>query len=279
MKAFISSDMEGLPYTVSNEHMYPGQKLYDETRAIMTDCVLSVIEGLKAGGVDKIVVADSHGPMVNVLPGRMPEGVELLRGSPRSHSMVAGSEGCDFAIFVGYHAKPDTPMATFDHTINSAVIRRLTINGTEMSEFLLNSAYLGEVGIPVVMVAGDRALLDGDVSAHAPWAERVQLKQSLGRYSAISPSMVEVSRLLKEGTRRALGTFREGRAKLLRLETPAEVAISFQSSAFADVAADLPGSQRVGGSEVRFTTPSLGTGLNVIKLLVFAASGVKATTE
>ncbi len=279
MKAFISSDMEGLPFTVSNEHMYPGQKLYDETRAIMTDCVLSVVEELKAAGVERIVVADSHGPMVNVLPGRIPEGVELLRGTPRSHSMVAGSDGCDFAMFVGYHAKPDTAMATFDHTINSAVIRKLVIGGTDMSEFLLNSAYLGEVGIPVVMVAGDKTLLDGDVATHAPWAVRVQLKESLGRYSALSPSMGEVNSLLKAGTRRAVAVYSEGRANLFRIKTPAEVELTFQSSAFADVAADLPGAARVGGTGVRFTIPSMDAGLNTVKLLVFAAAGVKAATE
>jgi D-amino peptidase len=279
MKAFISSDMEGLPFTVSNEHMYPGQKLYDETRSIMTNCVLSVVDELKSAGLERIVVADSHGPMVNVLPERMPRGVDLLRGTPRSHSMVAGSGGCDFAIFLGYHAKPDTAMATFDHTINSGVIRKLVIGGTDMSEFLLNAAYLGEVGVPVVMVAGDKVLLEGDVASRAPWAVRVQMKESLGRYSALSPSMEEIDSALRDGTRKALAVYREGRASLFRIETPAEVELTFQSSAFADVASDLPGATRVGGTGMRFTIPSIDAGLNTIKLLVFAAAGVKAGTE
>jgi D-amino peptidase len=279
VKAFISSDMEGLPYTVSHEHNYPGQKLYDETRIIMTDCVVAVVEELKAAGVKRVVVADSHGPMVNLLPGRMPEGVDIVRGTPRSHSMVAGSAGCDFAIFIGYHAKPDTPMATYDHTISSAILRKLAVNGTEMSEFLLNSAYLGEMGIPVVMVAGDKALLEGDVSAHAPWAVRIQLKESLGRHAAVSPSMSEVSGLLKDGTKRAVTAFKKHQAKLFNVKTPAEVELTFQSSAYADVAADLPGASRVGGTGVRFVTPTMAEGLNTIKLLVFAAAGVKAATE
>lgn len=279
MKAFISSDMEGLPYTVSNEHNHPGQKLYDETRTIMTDCVVAVVEELKAAGVKKVVVADGHGPMVNLLPGRMPEGVDIIRGAPRSHSMVAGSSGCDFAIFVGYHAKPDTPMATFDHTISSAVLRRLAINGIEMSEFLLNSAYLAEAGIPVVMVAGDKALLDGDVATHAPWTTRVQLKEGLGRHSAVSPSMTEVTELLKSGTRKAVASFKKRQTGLFSLKTPAEVELTFQSSAFADVAADLPGAKRVGGTGVSFAIPSIAEGLNTIKLLVFAAAGVKAATD
>jgi D-amino peptidase len=279
VKAFISADMEGLPYTVSNEHNHPGQKLYDETRTIMTDCVLAVVEELKAAGVKRTVVADGHGPMVNLLPGRMPEGVDIVRGTPRSHSMVAGSAGCDFAIFVGYHAKPDTQNATFDHTISSAVLRKVVINGMEMSEFLLNSGYLGEAGIPVVMVAGDKALLDGDVAVNAPWVTRVQLKESLGRYSAVSPSMTEVFAMLKSGTRKGVAAFRKHQVQTFSLKMPAEVELTFQSSALADVTADLPGAKRVGGQGVSFVVPSMAEGLNTIKLLVFAAFGVRAATD
>jgi D-amino peptidase len=158
-------------------------------------------------------------------------------------------------------------------------LRKLVINRVEMSEFLLNSAYLGEVGIPVAMVAGDKALLEGDVSTHAPWAARVQLKESLGRHSAISPSMTEVSALLRSGTRKAVLAYKKQHVKLFKLKTPAEVEMVFQSSAFADVAADLPGARRVRGSGVRFVTPTIGDGLNTIKLLVFAAAGVKAATD
>jgi D-amino peptidase len=279
VKAFISCDMEGLPFTVSNEHGGPGKMLYDETRTIMTECMLSVVEELNAAGVKQIVVADAHGPMVNLLPGRMPKGVSLVRGTPRSHSMVAGASGCDFAIFIGSHAKPDTAMATFDHTISSSALRKVKVNGIEMSEFLLNAAYLGEEGVPVVMVAGDKTLLDDDVSESAPWAVGVQLKESLGRYSAISPSMVEIDEQLKEGTKKALLEFKNHRTKLFRLKTPAQVELMFQSSAFADIAGDLPGAKRLDGSRIRFTSPTIGDVLNTIKLLVFASIGVRSATE
>ena len=73
--------------------------------------------------------------------------------------------------------------------------------------------------------------------------------------------------------------FKKHQVKLFKLKTPAEVELTFQSSTFADVAADLPGATRVRGSGVRFVTPTIGDGLNTIKLLVFAAAGVKASTD
>src|SRR5271169_4368410 len=105
--------MEGLPHVVSYEHMTYGRALYDEARRIMTDCVVAVVDELKKSGVTKVIVADSHGPMVSLIPERMPASVSLVRGTPRRCSMVAGSEGCDFGIFIGYHAKAGSARSTF----------------------------------------------------------------------------------------------------------------------------------------------------------------------
>ena len=248
MKPFISVDMEGLPHIVSEEQMDPGKYLYDEARNIMTDCVLSVVEELfKEPDVTNVVVADGHSQMINLIPSRLPKGVLLVRGQ---RSMLAGADGCGFAVFVGYHARPQTAHATFDHT-ESERISRMTINGVEISEFLLNSALLGEMKVPVGMCAGDKALLDDDVSRYAPWVIRVPLKTSLGRYSAISPSMPDIDGMLRGGTKKAVRAFRSGKLKLFSLKSPMNVSIQFQTSAMADVAEHLPGSKRV-GSEIRF---------------------------
>lgn len=279
VKAFVSVDMEGLPHVVSNEHTSPGRRLYDEARSIMTACVLSVVEELKARGAEQVVVADSHGPMINLHPEQMPRSVSLVRGSLRPLAMTAGSAGCDFAVFVGYHASPDVPNATFDHTMSSRTIRKLAVNGTPMSEFTLNAAILGEAGMPVVMVAGDKALLDGDVAEHTPWATRVVLKESMGRYSAKSPSMQEVDEALRKGAREAVSTFAGGSASLFKLSTPADVEVTFHYTSLADAAALLPESVRVGGSAVRFRAKTATDAMKTVELLIYAASGVKAITD
>ncbi len=278
-KAFVSVDMEGLPHITSNEHMAPGKLLYDEARSIMTECVLAMADELHGSGFERVVVADSHGPKVNLIPEKMPAFVDVVRGNPRSISMIAGGKGCDAALFLGYHAKPGTPNATFDHTISSQVIRTLKYNGEETSEFYMNAATLGEQGVPVILVAGDRALLQEDVAKHAPWAVRVPQKESLGRYAAISPSMPRSLQLIRDGVKEAVTKLYGGDMKLLKLNTPVQTEIQFTDSEYAHIASHLPGSKMIGGWRVQFTSPSMEEAYRVTQLLVFAGSGVKSSVS
>ncbi|HDJ89593.1 MAG TPA: peptide transporter, partial [Thermoprotei archaeon] len=73
MRAYISVDLEGMPFIVSVEHLSVGKALYEEARKIATELVLTVAKTLKNEGFDEIVVADSHGPMVNVKIENLPE--------------------------------------------------------------------------------------------------------------------------------------------------------------------------------------------------------------
>jgi D-amino peptidase len=163
VKAFISLDLEGLPHVVTPEHLTVKGALYGEARRIATEIVKVVASKLHELGFDEVVVADSHGPMVNFIPEEIPSFVKLVRGFPRPLSMVAGAKGSDVAVFLGYHAKSGTGMATFDHTYSSATIDLVEVNGKAVSETLLNAYLLGEWDIPVVLVAGDRALIEGDL--------------------------------------------------------------------------------------------------------------------
>jgi D-amino peptidase len=276
-KAFVSVDMEGLPHITSNEHMSPGKHLYDEARSIMTECVLAMTDELHKSGFERVVVADSHGPKVNLIPQKMQSFVDVVRGNPRSISMVAGGKGCDVALFLGYHAKPGTANSTFDHTIDDRIIRTLKYNDEESSEFYMNAATLGEQGVPLIMVAGDSTLLEDDVAKNARWAVRVPLKKSLGRYAAISPSMPECLDAIRRGVRESVSGFNEGKMQPLKLENPVELEIYFTNSDYAHIASHLPGSKRIGGWGISYTAQTMEEAYRVTQLLVFAASGVKSS--
>ncbi|MCK4973333.1 MAG: M55 family metallopeptidase, partial [Candidatus Heimdallarchaeota archaeon] len=62
MKAFISVDLEGMPYVVILGHLNLKGSLYGEARKVATDITLVVAEELYKNGFEQIIIADSHGP-------------------------------------------------------------------------------------------------------------------------------------------------------------------------------------------------------------------------
>jgi D-amino peptidase len=277
MKAFISVDLEGMPYIVTPSHLGLKGTLYEEARKIATKVTLIVADELYKNGFEEIVVADSHGPMVNLHVEDLPEYIEIVRGFPRPLSMVAGVEGCDAAVFLGYHAKFGTAKSSFDHTYSGGSIRKVEVNGVEVSEFLLNAYVAGELGVPIIMVAGEAQLIKDDVRRFAPWAEAVALKDSLSRVSAKSPSMAKIEKALREATKRAASNFKPGEiGKLLIPKKPINMRVTFQVSHFADVAELLPNAKRVDGLTVEYTAKSMVEAYKTFELLVLAASGISA---
>ncbi|MEM0460210.1 MAG: M55 family metallopeptidase [Thermofilaceae archaeon] len=275
MKAYVSVDMEGMPFIVSRDHLSPGRPLFDEARRIATSVVSTLAEALYDLGFGEVMVADSHGEMVNLDVEKLPEYVEVIRGFPRPASMVACVEEADVAVFVGYHAKFGTEGATFDHTYSGRVYRSILVNGVEASEFLLNAYVAGFYGKPVVLVAGDERLLEEDVAKLAPWAVRVPLKRSLGRFSARSFSLERVKRRLREGAVEAVRRFKSGEAKPLRAAEPVELKATFNSTAYAEVACLVPGARRSSPLTVEYTARNILEAYKLIELWALAASALE----
>ncbi len=206
----------------------------------------------------------------------LPDYVEIVRGFPRPASMVAGAEGCDAAVLLGYHAKFGTRASTFDHTYSGASINKLQINEKDMSEFLLSSYAVGEENLPVILVAGEAHLLEDDVKHYAPWAETVSLKHSLGRVSARSASMVKIQGELREATRKAAANFKAGKARLLTIKPPIKVRITFIFSHFADVAELLPNVTRIDGLNVEYKSEGIIEAFKMFEALVLLSSAMAA---
>jgi len=276
LKASISVDLEGMPYIVTS-HLGLKGTLYEEARKIATKVTLIVADELYKNGFEEIVVADSHGPMVNLHVEELPEYMEIIRGFPRPLSMVAGIEGCNVAVFLGYHAKFGTAKSSFDHTYSGGSIRKVEVNGVEVSEFLLNAYVAGEFSVPVIMVAGEAQLIRDDVAKWAPWAEAVALKNSLSRVSAKSPSMTRIEKELREATKRAASNFKPGAiGNLLIAKKPINMRVTFLVSHFADVAELLPKAKRIDGLTIEYTAENMVEAYKTFELLALAASGMSA---
>lgn len=276
MKAFVSVDLEGMPYVVIPGHLSIKGTLYDEARKIATKVTLIVAEELHRNGFERIVVADSHGPMVNILVDDLPEYLEIVRGFPRPLSMVSGVDDCDVAVFLGYHAKFGTPKSSFDHTYSGGSINRLEVNGVAVSEFLLNAYAAGDFNVPVILVAGEAQLLEDDVMKYAPWAETVALKHSLSRVSARSRSIKEIEKDLRKAVNRAVGKFKRDKAKPLIAEKPVKMRVTFLVSHFADVAELVPTVKRIDGLSVEYAAKNMIEAYKTFELLALAASGMSA---
>ena len=68
LKVFISVDMEGVTGVVNGDDVSRGGKDYDYFRQTMTREANAAIEGALAAGATEIVVRDSHGSALNLLP-------------------------------------------------------------------------------------------------------------------------------------------------------------------------------------------------------------------
>lgn len=279
MKAFISVDLEGMPYIVIPGHLNLKGPLYDEARRIATRVTLVATDELHKNGFDRVIIADSHGPMVNILVDDLPEYVEIVRGFPRPLSMVAGVDGCQTALFLGYHAKFGTAQSTFDHTYAGSCINRVEVNGIEASEFLLNGYVAGEVGVPVALVAGEARLLEEDVKKYAAWAETVVLKNSLSRLSAKSASMISIEKDLRGAIKKAVSAQKKNKLELLVAKKPVKIAVTFLVSHFADAASLLPSVKRIDGLKIEYTAKNMRDAYKTFELLVLASNGMQALMD
>ncbi len=278
MRAYISVDFEGLPHIVAYSQLLPKGKLFNEARSIVTNIVKHTCEILYREGVKEIVVADSHGYMINIDPELMPEYVRLIRGVIRPVSMMIGVEECDFAIFLGYHAGAGTVRGVLDHTLSMTSIYKLKINGIEASEYFLNALIAGYYNVPLILVAGDECLRS-EVYKYTPWVEFVPFKRGLSRLAAISCSIERIMKDLECSIMRALERYRRGETKPLKLDNEIVMEVSFRTTEFADIAENAPNAERLDGYTVRYTCNNIVQAYKLLELVTLACIGVRYLTS
>jgi D-amino peptidase len=94
------------------------------------------------------------------LPEDLDPRARLISHSFKRHGMVEGlDETFDAVIFVGYHAKADSPRGLFAHT-GSGVVKDVQVNGRSAGEGGLNTLMAHWYGVPVVMITGDDVAIE-----------------------------------------------------------------------------------------------------------------------
>src|SRR4029077_2333383 len=157
---------------------------YERFRGFMTDEDLAAIAGERAAGASEVLVSGSHGNGENLLVERFPKDVQIVRSWPRPLAMMQGIDASFGAVlFVGYHASTTNPAGVRAHTMSSAHLADLRLNGVSMPEAGLNAAIAGHFGVPVAMISGDDAIIQEAQALLGPIPGAV-VKWSTGFHSA-----------------------------------------------------------------------------------------------
>lgn len=251
MNLFISCDMEGTAGVCSWKQCDPSDRHeYPIYRRYMTQEVRAAIEGAREAGARRVLVNDSHWSMRNLVLNELPgdDDLRVISGAPKPWSMAQGIDsGVDAAFFTGYHAKAGDA-ATLAHTFSDDVYA-VTINGVPCSEALLNAALAGSYGVPVLLVTGDRTIVDECVAA-MPWIVGVAVKDPIG-FSAINSLTPRAAQAaIRAGAREAVE--RAERAKPFTFDAPFELIVETAQVEQADFIELMPGFERIGGRAVRF---------------------------
>jgi len=264
MKVYISCDMEGISGVVAGRQTEMSNEEYKRAQKLMTREVNAAIEGALAGGATEILVNDSHGSMRNILIEELNPNAQLISGSPKPLSMMQGIDESSFdaAFFIGYHAQAGTAYSVLDHTY-SGIVYQVSLNGQLLGETGLNAALAGYFGVPVVLVTGDKLLVE-EATALLETAEGVAVKESYGRYAAKCLAPETVHALIREAAQSALS--RDGRPFII--EPPITLAVDFTSSAHLDMAELIPGSHRTSGRHIEYTHDDLLTAYKVWRAML-----------
>lgn len=252
MRLYISADMEGTAgvcswaqVNPSNPHEYPVYRRY------MTREVAAAVAGARASQPCDVVVNDSHWDMRNLLWDELPADVRVISGHKPLSMAEGAQERFDAAFFTGYHSAIGAANSVLAHTYSNEVFYNVYVNGKACTEALLNAALLGVYGTPVVMVTGDRAIIEATL-ADLPWATGVIVKESIGYYAANSLTPDAACDAIRSGAREALAGI--SKAKPFTFEPPIELVIETVGVEHADFIELLPRFERTGGRSVRFVS-------------------------
>jgi D-amino peptidase len=163
----------------------------------------------------------------------------------------------DAVVFIGYHAKAGTPNAILEHTSTGNVVD-FSINDVSLPEGGYNALVAGLYGVPVVFVAGDRAVVD-------------QLRGLLGPIRAVAVKQEIADASLGMSPAAARDAIRAGVEDAVRARAqlkPWAMAGPFTMVLKVKQERPLhPGARRTGDGEFTFTSPSLLEVLNAFNAM------------
>jgi len=264
LKVLISVDMEGITGVVTADQLGPTGFEYPRFREIMTSEAMAAVEAAKESGATEIVVVDAHGNGLNLLIEKFPADVRIVRSWPRPLMMMEGIDSSfSAAVFIGYHASTTNPQGVRAHTISSANLAAVLLNGVEVPEAAINAAVAGHFGVPIVAISGDDAAVAEAQRLIGPM-EGAVVKRAISFHAANTLTPEAGRALIKEKVKAGLA--KRAALKPYVVRKPVQLDITFKSYTPAEIVAYLPGVQRVNAHTIRFAGRDM---LEVSKFIEF----------
>jgi len=269
LKVYISADMEGITGVASADQLSPTAFEYGRAREWMTAEVLAAIQGAREAGATEFVVSDSHGNGQSLLIDKFPSDapIHIVRSFPRPLGMMEGIDSSFAAvIFVGYHASTSSTTGVRAHTMSSALLTRIALNGVSMSEAGVNAAIAAQFGVPVVMITGDDAIVE-ETKQRLGAIEGVAVKHAIGFHSTstLTPEVAQAQ--IRQHAKAAVE--RRAQMKPYAMPRPVTVEVSFKNYRPVELLGYLPNVQRIDSHTVRFSARDM---IEASKFLEFVTS-------
>lgn len=262
-KVYISVDMEGISGVVGDDQTSAGQPEYNRSRKLMAEDANAAIRGAFAGGATEVVVNDSHGSQRNLLPEDVDPRARLISHSFKRHGMVEGlDESFDAVIFIGYHAKADSPRGLFAHT-GSGVVKDVQVNGRSAGESGLNTLMAHWYGVPVVMISGD----DVAIEQQKEWTPNVRgvvVKRAINMRAVESRPLAEARKEIEAAARESVAA-----AKKPARDRAAAYTVRMQLRNFTipEVATAFSEIKLVAPDTVEFSRPTMPEAYRIVRVL------------
>jgi D-amino peptidase len=274
MKLFLSTDFEGTSGIVAWEQIIEGNAEYEQGRKLLTDEVNAVITGALDAGATEFVVNDAHHYMRNLHPQDLNGKATLITGKHKPLYMMEGLDASfDGVCFVSYHGSIGAERAILSHTYNPGAVWEVRINGEVVGESGINALVAAHYGVPIIFVSGDEATAQ-EAQVVAPNAEKVVVKQSLGRFAAAHMHPTVACELLREGAARAVRDLKKMRPPEFTM--PVSLEITFLVADMAEMALWVRGVERVAPRTVRLMNESL---LDLYRMFVTVITLTRALVD
>jgi len=263
VKVFVSADIEGVAGITARDESGKGKPGYPVYRAQMDAEVAAACAGAMAAGADEVVVKDAHGDGRNISPAALPPPTRLIRGyNGHPFAMVQGLDSSfDAALFVGYHSRAGSGGNPLSHTLSSSKLFGLRLDGLPVSEFRLHALAAATVGVPVVLVTGDRALCR-EVEQALPGCRTVAVSEGEGA----STTSLHPAVAVEEIRAAAEAALRDVAPSLLDVDGPHELEVVYRDPSAAYVRSHYPGASLCDDCTVRL---EVGDDFEVLRALIF----------